>query len=438
MAGTIARLIAAGVATGALAAVPGPAAAQEPPPGGGLSEQEERAVAQQQRFVDQQAEFFLAAAEAAQRRGDCAARASALASANVEIQTNKARAYVPPDVIESWEERVRAMEDSPCPPNDPLVEQRAIAIALALGGVELPGTGIGFQREGAPGETPETFAGETERSVALRRVEAQAELPMGVLLGLNYARGRGRTSFDVTPPAGGDAGAVYGAPAPSSSTGIAAPFPVSGDTRVRMESLGASVEIPFSRPRVQPGAARLTPFGFIEAGHRSVKYRMALSGGGSFGGGGFTFAYDQERRQKLTDRELGIGLGARFEAPLGAAGFGFFANARAGAYWQRSTLDSIERNANNFTGAPDDSFAIEIDEKESGIGFHGTLLAGVEIPLANGVAVRLGGYAEYRSRVGAVFNPSSGDQVLGGMTTGLRFRDAWSWAGVGGIVVTFP
>src|SRR5690606_1052845 len=132
MAGTIARRIAAGVATGALAAVPGPAAAQEPPPGDGLSEQEGRAVAQQQRFVDQQAEFFLAASEAAQRRGDCAARASALASANVEIQTDKARAYVPPDVIESWEERLRAMEVSPCPPNDPLVEQRAIAIALAL------------------------------------------------------------------------------------------------------------------------------------------------------------------------------------------------------------------------------------------------------------------------------------------------------------------
>jgi hypothetical protein len=37
-----------------------------------------------------------------------------------------------------------------------------------------------------------------------------------------------------------------------------------------------------------------------------------------------------------------------------------------------------------------------------------------------------------------VFNPSSGDQLLDGMTTGLRSRDVWSWAGVGGIAVTFP
>lgn len=312
-----------------------------------------------------------------------------------------------------------------------------IGVFFSIDRMDVPGTGIGFLRDGPPGEVPEIFAGETAKRVTVNRVGGAWQSPKGLRVEIDYGWGDARRTFDLAPPPGGGAGPVYGAESLSGSTGIAAPFPVRGETRVEVEDIGAYIEIPIGGGDVRLPRRRIQPFAFAEARRLRINYDGTLTGGGTFGGeDGFAFGYGQERDQRVRDTMIGVGAGGRADVPLGD-GFSLFADARAGAYWQRSSLKSVERNSNNFTGPPDEDFTYRTDKDDDGIGFHGALSAGVDIALSAAVTLRLGGRADYRSRAGAPFNPHSGDQIrLDGLSTGLRHKGLWNWGGFAGIIVS--
>src|SRR3546814_6499808 len=75
-------------------------------------------------------------------------------------------------------------------------------------------------------------------------------------------------------------------------------------------------------------------------------------------------------------------------------------------------LTSVERNLCNFCPASDRDFIIAIDDSDDGFGFHGEVGAALELRLSPAVSLFVGGSADYWSSVGAIFNPSSGDEVF--------------------------
>src|SRR3546814_7146589 len=92
----------------------------------------------------------------------------------------------------------------------------------------------------------------------------------------------------------------------------------------------------------------------------------------------------------------------------------------------------------NFCPASDRDFIIAIDDSDDGFGFHCEVGAALELRLSPAVSLFVGGSADYWSSVGAIFNPSSGDEVFfDGLNTALRTEDVWPWRAGGGLIVRF-
>ncbi|HUG45885.1 MAG TPA: hypothetical protein VMK31_05150, partial [Sphingomicrobium sp.] len=140
-----------------------------------------------------------------------------------------------------------------------------------------------------------------------------------------------------------------------------------------------------------------------------------------------TYSYAQERRQDISEDYWRIGGRFRNSFALGAMS-DVYVDTRAGFYYRDTDLRSFERNWSSFGPSSDRDFTLEFNDSDNDLGYEGRLEAGVGLNLTSGVRAELGGWADYRSAVGSVFNPWSGDQVFfDGLTTGLTKDDLFSY-----------
>lgn len=298
---------------------------------------------------------------------------------------------------------------------------------LTFGQANIPTSGIGFRRAGSPGESPETFAGMTEGRIPSWTAGAEISLS-GFFLDLFYGEGDSSGSFDIAGESGVDSGAVYGDLSPSGRSGIATPFGLTGMTSIDLNRFGLRGEVPLGFLQTHPKDS-FRPTVYAGYTHYDLDYR---------GFAGFTdssYDFSQERAQEIGESYFDVGLGGRILAPLGESVF-FHLGAYAGGYYRDSELNSIERNTCNFCPAEDQDFTISIDESESGFGFAGGASASLELRLSRSVSLMARGSADYRSQVGAVWNPNSGDQVFyDALSTDFMTEDTWSWQLGGGILI---
>lgn len=318
--------------------------------------------------------------------------------------------------------------------------------ALHFGEFDIPDTGIGFMRDGPPGEAPEEDAGTTPGRVNFVEVEGFFGFIAGrmpVRVGVSYAEGDAANTFEVPGNAGIDSGRVNGALSPDGSSGVATPFGLAGETSVDFFRGGLTLEGLFAS-NVDgaidlPSVDAIDPSIFYALGayvgyDRSERDYEAFA---SYSGGGppFVFEFSQDREQTVADDIFGAGLRAAAAIPIGGGVVGRLTGS-AGGYYIDSSLESTERNLCNFCPPEDQDFTIAIEDSNSGFGFQGEAGAGLEFALSPRVSLIFDVSAEYWSRIGAIFNPSSGDQVFfDGLTTELRTQDMWSWRVGGGLVV---
>lgn len=316
------------------------------------------------------------------------------------------------------------------------------AFDALIGQANLPRTGSGFVRDGAPGVAPDAPAGQTESRVNMLGVGLGISFPLGGirarLIG-SYIEGNARNIFEVAPPSGGATGRVNGALSPSGSSGTSGPFAVAGQTEVEASALEIIFRpLVLTRGRIAPAEPSIsvpyeqwTPgFGFdlYFGGGYGITDKLDVSNiSGLVVSGGSTFTFGQNRRQRIQEQQFSLGVSADAAIPLGprlVARLGGY----AGGYYRVSDLESVEVNTSNFGPASDRNFTIEIEDSDNGFGFRSEASAALEWWLTPRVAISIGGGARYDSSVGAIFNPSSGDQVfVEGLTTSLRSDDSWSY-----------
>jgi hypothetical protein len=166
----------------------------------------------------------------------------------------------------------------------------------------------------------------------------------------------------------------------------------------------------------------LSLFGNVTRDERT--YTASASGAGV--SGGFAFAFSQDRMQELAESSFEAGLRGSVSIPIVPA-LAARGDASGGLYYRQTDLRSVERNMSNFGPLDDRDFTIDMRQSDNGFGFHGSLGVGLSLDLGGDVTLGLGGAVEYRSDIGAIFNPSSGDQVFfDGRSTELTTSHVWS------------
>ncbi|HYC73395.1 hypothetical protein [Brevundimonas sp.] len=82
----------------------------------------------------------------------------------------------------------------------------------------------------------------------------------------------------------------------------------------------------------------------------------------------------------------------------------------AGLFHRSSELTAWERNVCALCGPQDADFTLNFDDSDDGVTWIAAAGLFAAIPLSENVAVGVGVDAAHFDEVGAVFNPSSGDQ----------------------------
>lgn len=317
-----------------------------------------------------------------------------------------------------------------------LSERAALLLNVYYLASLIPRAGIGVRRDGAPGEAPEKFAGETPRRVNGFGISAgfQTKIAPDFDLRLTGSYEKGDGQADISSPASSagqrvDTGAVYGRLS-NGSSGIIAGFGGTGSAKVDLKEWGLGGEIGWKIP-ASPAAsveAKITAgIDYI----RSVRdYDMSIASSGV--SGGTTFSFDQSRMQKLEENYVGLSIGAEAEFELCEdADFELF--LKGGPYHVDSRFTGTERNRANFGPVGNRDFTLSFDESDKGWGGRFETGAGIEYRLSDTLSITGRVRYEYRSDVGAIDNPNSGDQVfLDGKSSGLSRQDWSAWdAGVG-------
>ena len=143
--------------------------------------------------------------------------------------------------------------------------------------------------------------------------------------------------------------------------------------------------------------------------------------------GGFTFNFAQSRLQQLDENYYGLYGSADATIPI-CPDADFKLSVVGGPYWRDTDFEGIERNTANFGPMGNRDLTLNFAEKEGSWGAHGRAAAGIEYRLGGGLSLTAGASIEYRSEVGKVVNPNSGDQVFfQGQTTRLEQDDASAW-----------
>ncbi|MEP1420594.1 MAG: hypothetical protein ABJK59_02350 [Erythrobacter sp.] len=327
---------------------------------------------------------------------------------------------------------------------------RVLRGSLGIGQENVPSTGIGFRREGALGTAPEDFATETPDNADHYLIYAELFFKKGSLNGF-YSEGDASASSSIAPNSGVDSGLVYGDLSPSGSSGIATAFGLDSEigvdnrtygfagsyeiyaleaARRRLDELEADRER--NRLRVQRAA--------ITAGYQHVDRDYWGYAGYSGVQTGSTFEFSQTRDQEISEDQFHLGGEVDLVFPLSDR-FAIRSQTGGGVYYRDTSLDSVEMNQNNFTGPPDEMFTVTIERDDQGIGFQGNVDLFIDFNLAPGSGpgpiLSIGGGIEYQSSTGAIFNPSSGDQVFfDGLTTDLETDDTFRW--FAGASITAP
>ncbi|WP_299321744.1 hypothetical protein [Parasphingopyxis sp.] len=307
-----------------------------------------------------------------------------------------------------------------------------VSIGFGLGEVEHPSTGIGFQRDGAPGTAPERFATEGSDNFGYSQFEVSVRSP-NWYADMIYGDGDSRASSSIPGNSGVDSGIVYGELSPGGSSGIATPFGLDSEIETDIETIGVrGGHTVLSEESLNLLFRLSAEFSAMFADRDYVS--MARGSGVS---GGTTFSFQQDRVQDVDDFRALLGIMAQTQFnPRGT--FSPWVRGRVGAYYYDTDLDSVENNSSNFGPAADQAFTVTIEDSRSGVGFAGSASAGIDVNVADNFTIGIGGGIDYLSDVGAIFNPNSGDQVFfDGRTTELQTEDMWNWYGMIRAIIRF-
>lgn len=290
-------------------------------------------------------------------------------------------------------------------------------VHIGWGELEAPTqAGTGFQRTGGG---PESFAGRNADAIRMRTLGlvlfplAYREwlISGSVLHGDGDERSEGR----VPDGTGIDTGFVYGDFSPGGSTGVnIADRGLNWIANTEAEMLNLKLKA------VHAATGPVTWFLFADYLNSRRQYDSAAMAEV------FGETLTQMRSQRLTDDLVGAGAGVQFDQRAGGVYVGGWTSA--GLFHRSSELRASERNVCPLCGPQDADFTLNFDDKDDGATW--ALAAGVwlAIPVTPSVSVGIGVDAAYFDEVGAVFNPSSGDQVfVDGLTTRLTTTDAFDY-----------
>jgi hypothetical protein len=303
--------------------------------------------------------------------------------------------------------RNRPPQNCPKPPSK--------GISIGMGGGHgmfgLSGVGLGYAGEEYAGLSPDT--------VHMSEFDGSIEVNVGGRpwrLWLNYDAGLGLNGFKY--PVGQEPyGGIYTGRSPSGATSVdTREKGLEGKNRVELRNFYAGGEIPIFK------AARHT-FTYFTFDRLERTHVGTLSAQATFSGN--TFFFNQQRVQNLDENRFGAGIGRRFQFQLGSR-FTFESSARAGAYYRRASLASVEHVTGNVMPQQDRDFTIQIRDTSHGIGFMGEFGATLEVPLSSQIALSGGGSVRILSTVSSIVNPRSSREIDDGGRTRIGTERAMS------------
>lgn len=313
--------------------------------------------------------------------------------------------------------------------------------------MQIPRVGIGFMADGPP-PAPEREAGTSTQRPDGWLIRGGIEGSVGgFILGgaISYGEASGSNNFVINPAAGRRTGNVFGALSQGNSSGNSTPFGATGSTGIDVNQF----KVTFSATRDREWLRRSQPpeirdyrpslrFGLvfdIDYERLEREHRGEIAGSGTSGGA--SFQYSQTRDQRIREDYITAGLGGELRAPIGRSAQ-VTARARAGVYYVTTRLRSVEVNTANFGPISDRNFTIDIGDEDDGFGLMGNGSLQFALDVGHDVAVLVMTQAEYRSRVGAIYNPPNGDAVFfDGETTELRRSHMWSYGVQAGVKINF-
>jgi hypothetical protein len=321
---------------------------------------------------------------------------------------------------------------TPPPWQEPAAVTAVVSGHYARARLNLPGTGIGFQRD-----TPasgERFGAATSRSGFAHAYGATIEIPAlsqpptastvdgrarrqpAWSLGFRTTRESQNELTQIAAGGTGESGFVYGALSPSGSSGInVSNFGSAHEARTEWRAWDVSGTYAF-QGFDSLACAQL----FITLYYASMV--QDFDGWSQHAGGGISI--EQGRDQRASNQRYGFNIGVRAGGRPGDISFGPFipfVKATAGLANTRSSLRSEETVNCNICPPADQSFTINTTDSRRDWDFTGSLSAGVNLPISESASFTLSAGYEHSGRVGAIWNPSSGDQVFfDGRTTELQ------------------
>jgi hypothetical protein len=323
-----------------------------------------------------------------------------------------------------------------------MAERAAVLLQVYYLASLIPRTGIGVRRDGAPGAAPEEFAGQTPHRVNGFGVSAGFQTKIAPDFDLRvkgaYEKGDAETSF-ASPATGAqrvDTGVVYGRLS-NGSSGIIAGFGGSGSAKVDLEEWGVGVEAGWQigDPSYIPYTVGLRALVGADYRHSERKHDLSIASSGVSGGATFNFA--QSRLQKLDEDYLGVSIGLEAELPVCPdADVQLF--GKGGPYRVDSRFIGTERNTANFGPLGNRDLTLNFDEKDGKWGARFETGASVQYHLSDTLTITGGVRYEYRTDVGSVINPNSGDQVFfEGQMSRLGRQDWQAWDAAVGLKLRF-
>jgi hypothetical protein len=286
--------------------------------------------------------------------------------------------------------------------------------------------GTGFQR---PSGGSEVFAGRNADTIRMHTL-GLVLFPLAYrqwLLSGSVLHGEGDERSEGRVPDGTniDTGFVYGDFSPGGSTGVNI-----GD---RGLDWVASTEAEMLNLKFKAVRAMMGPVSwFVFADYLNSRRQYDSAAMAEVFGETLT----QMRSQRITDDLIGGGAGLQFSQRTGGVQVGGWTSA--GLFHRSSELRASEQNVCPLCGPQDADFTLNFDESDDGATWTAAAGLWLAIPVTPNVALGAGADVTYIDEVGAVFNPSSGDQVfVDGLSTRLTTTDALSYNFRVGLRVAF-
>ncbi|WP_260580570.1 hypothetical protein [Sphingopyxis sp. PET50] len=309
-------------------------------------------------------------------------------------------------------------------------KKASVEVAAGAGQAGIPGTNYGFVRDG-PVPAPETAALTGQQHLPMIVIDGAAIFQGIGRFSLRYAEGDAENSVDrPAGPAGTARGFPYTAESPSGSTGIAGNVPLRVASEVAAQEFRAGFRhsvLPPARPFDRAGSAFDLYVG-VEGVVRDRDHRGEVS---------ITTPViaSQLIEQDVDERELHLLLGGQAVLPIGPAAR-FVIGAEATGYLYDFDFDSLETVDQNFGAAADRHFTRRIEDGKSGAGYGGTIRGELTLDLGarpvdaghRRAELFVAAQGSYFSDRAQLRNPTSGDFVLVGGTSGLGTDDVYDWS----------